>query len=67
VVQGLVAVAAGDFREPELLRANCLPILLEWFPPVDPGVIPDKSIPREFLGGSILTEFNPWKPPSLDG
>jgi hypothetical protein len=30
---------------------------------VDPGAIPDKSIPRECLGGSILTEFNPWRPP----
>jgi hypothetical protein len=30
---------------------------------VDPGLIPDNSILREFLGGSILAEFTPWQRP----
>jgi hypothetical protein len=25
-------------------------------------LIPDNSILREFLGGSILSEFTPWQP-----
>jgi uridine kinase len=34
---------------------------LEWFLPVNEDLIPDNSILREFIGGSILTEFNLWK------
>jgi hypothetical protein len=31
---------------------------------VDIDLIPDNSILREFIGGSILQEFVPWQPPS---
>lgn len=55
------------FGTPEHVEAKRLLSLLEWFLPLDPGLIPDNSILREFLGGSILSEFDPWKPPSQDG
>jgi len=55
------------FGTPEHVEAKRLLSLLEWFLPLDPGLIPDNSILREFLGGSILTEFVPWKPPAHDG
>ena len=51
------------FGTPEHVEAKRLLRFLEWFLPVDPGLIPDNSILREFLGGSILTEFTPWQPP----
>jgi len=49
------------FGTPEHIEAKRLLRFLEWFLPVDPGLIPDNSILREFLGGSILTEFTPWQ------
>ena len=51
------------FATPEHIEAKRLLRFLEWFLPVDPGLIPDNSILREFLGGSILTEFTPWQRP----
>ncbi|MCX6071447.1 MAG: nucleoside kinase, partial [Chloroflexi bacterium] len=50
------------FGTPEHVEAKRLLRLLEWFEPIDPGLIPDNSILREFLGGSILSEFTPWQP-----
>jgi uridine kinase len=45
----------------EFLEAKRLLAFLDWFLPVDEKLIPDNSILREFIGGSILTEFNLWK------
>jgi uridine kinase len=45
----------------EFLEAKRLLAFLEWFLPVDEDLIPDNSILREFIGGSILTEFKLWK------
>ena len=45
----------------EFLEANRLLAFLEWLLPVKEDLIPDNSILREFIGGSILTEFNLWK------
>jgi uridine kinase len=50
------------FGTPEHVEAKRLLRLLEWFESIDPGLIPDNSILREFLGGSILSEFTPWQP-----
>jgi uridine kinase len=50
------------FGTTEHVEAKRLLRLLEWFEPIDPGLIPDNSILREFLGGSILSEFTPWQP-----
>jgi uridine kinase len=55
------------FGTPEHVEAKRLLSLLEWFLPVDPGLIPDNSILREFVGSSILTDFDPWQPPSHNG
>ena len=45
----------------EFLEAKRLLAFLEWFLAADEDLIPDNSIIREFIGGSILTEFNLWK------
>ncbi len=44
----------------EHLEANRLLSFLEWFLPASSDVVPDNSILREFVGGSILETFNPW-------
>lgn len=51
------------FATPEHVEAKRLLAFLEWFLPVDPNLIPDNSILREFTGASILQEFVPWQPP----
>ena len=45
------------------VEAKRLLTFLEWFLPLDPELIPDNSILREFLGGAILQKFVPWQPP----
>ena len=34
---------------------------LKWFLPYGAESVPDNSILREFIGGSILEEFEPWR------
>jgi len=46
---------------PEYIEAKRLLAFLEWFLPVEMDLIPDNSILREFLGGSILKDFTIWK------
>lgn len=46
---------------PEHIEAKRLLALLEWFLPLDYNLIPNNSILREFIGGSILKEFKIWK------
>jgi uridine kinase len=46
---------------PEFIEAKRLLAFLEWFLPVDADLIPDNSILREFIGGSILRDFKIWK------
>jgi uridine kinase len=46
---------------PEYIEAKRLLAFLEWFLPIDIDLIPENSIAREFLGGSILKEFTLWK------
>ena len=45
------------FGTPEHVEAKRLLSLLEWFAPIDDSPIPDNSILREFMGGSILRDF----------
>jgi uridine kinase len=45
----------------EYIEAKRLLAFLEWFMPVDLELIPDNSILREFVGGSILKDFTIWK------
>ena len=49
------------FGTPEHVEAKRLLSFLEWFLPLDIDLIPDNSILREFIGGSILAEFDPWR------
>ncbi len=44
----------------EYVEAKRLLAFLEWFSPIDLELIPDNSILREFVGGSILQEFKVW-------
>jgi uridine kinase len=45
---------------PENIETKRLLAFLEWFLPVDTEMIPDNSILREFVGGSILKDFKVW-------
>ena len=46
---------------PEYIESKRLLAFLEWFLPIDIDLIPENSIAREFLGGSILKEFTRWQ------
>jgi uridine kinase len=46
----------------EHVEAKRLLAMLEWFLPMDTELIPDNSILREFVGGSILSKFKLWEP-----
>ena len=46
---------------PEFIEAKRLLAFLEWFLPVDATLVPENSIVREFIGGSILREFRAWR------
>lgn len=45
----------------EYIEAKRLLSLLEWFLPLNTDLLPDNSILREFVGGSILKGFKLWK------
>ena len=49
------------FGTNEYIEAKRLLALLEWFLPVGSDGIPDNSILREFVGGSILGDFKGWQ------
>jgi uridine kinase len=46
---------------PEYIEAKRLLAFLEWFLPLDTNLVPDNSLLREFLGGSILKDFTVWR------
>jgi len=49
------------YGTPEFIEAKRLLAFLEWFLPIDIDLVPENSIVREFLGGSILKDFKIWK------
>ncbi|MCX6080290.1 MAG: nucleoside kinase [Chloroflexi bacterium] len=49
-----------QYDTPEYIETKRLLAFLEWFLPVDMEWIPDNSILREFVGGSILKDFKVW-------
>lgn len=50
------------YGTPEHVEAKRLLAMLEWFLPIDTNLIPDNSLLREFIGGSILSDFKLWEP-----
>ncbi len=48
-------------ENPEHLEASRILSLLQWFRPAPHDTIPDNSILREFIGGSILETFQLWR------
>ena len=50
------------FGTDEHVEAKRLLAFLNWFLPIDSNLIPDNSMIREFIGGSILRDFVPWPP-----
>ena len=50
-----------QFGTPEYIEAKRLLAFLEWFVPLDINLVPETSLLREFLGGSILKDFTVWK------
>ncbi len=53
------------FGSMEYIEAKRLLKFLQWFLPIEQNLIPDDSILREFIGGSILTDFKIWQHNSL--
>jgi uridine kinase len=51
-----------SFGTDEHVEAKRLLAFLDWFLPIDSNLIPDNSMIREFIGGSILRDFVPWPP-----
>ena len=45
----------------EYVEAKRLLTMLEWFLPINIDIIPDNSLLREFVGGSILSGFKLWE------
>ncbi len=45
---------------PESVEARRLLVFLDWFLPIETEWVPDNSILREFIGGSILKDFKVW-------
>jgi uridine kinase len=45
---------------PEFVETRRLLAFLEWFLPIETEWVPDNSILREFVGGSILKDFRVW-------
>jgi uridine kinase len=48
---------------PEYVEANRLLSFLQWFRPAPAEPVPDNSILREFIGGSIIESFRLWPGP----
>lgn len=46
---------------PEYIEARRLLAFIDWFLPLDAGLIPSNSIVREFIGGSSLKDFKIWR------
>ncbi len=49
------------YGTPEYIEAKRLLAFLEWFLPIEKDILPETSIVREFVGGSILKDFKLWK------
>jgi uridine kinase len=54
----LLAIEPG---KPGYIEAKRLLAFLAWFDPIPVDPIPDNSILREFVGGSNLEKFEPWR------
>lgn len=48
-----------DPKSPHYIEARRLLAILRWLRPMEPGVVPDNSLLREFIGGSILRDYLP--------
>ncbi len=48
------------FGTPEYVEAKRLLSFLDWFLPLNPNLVPDNSILREFVGTSSLSKFTLW-------
>lgn len=44
---------------PEYIEARRILAFLQWFQPCDIGLVPEDSILREFIGGSVVADFVP--------
>jgi uridine kinase len=50
----------------EYIEANRLLSFLQWFVPAPPDLVPDNSILREFIGGSIMENLKLWQEHASD-
>jgi uridine kinase len=44
---------------PEYIEARRILAFLQWFQPCDIALVPEDSILREFIGGSVVADFVP--------
>ncbi len=56
-----------ELGTPRHVEAKRLLSFLSWVEPLDPDLIPDNSILREFIGRSILRDYVPGRPDETDG
>ena len=49
------------YGTPEHIESKRLLAFLEWFLPISDKIIPENSIAKEFLGGSVLKNFKWWQ------
>ena len=49
------------YGTPEYIEAKRLLAFLEWFLPINANLVPENSIAKEFLGGSVLKNFKWWQ------
>ena len=47
---------------PQHIEAKRLLSFLGWVSPLEPDLVPDNSVLREFVGGSILRDYKPGQP-----
>jgi len=57
---GGAAPPAGGLRHSGVCRGPASAGVHDWFLPIEPSGLPDNSILREFVGGSILKDFKIW-------
>jgi uridine kinase len=46
-------------HSPEYVEVRRLLTFLEWFHPCNASLVPEDSILREFIGGSVVSDFVP--------
>ena len=60
-ILAVLTMAVGNVSALSQYQAKRLLAFLQWFEPIDEDFIPDNSLLREFICGSILQGFTLWE------